>query len=251
MKLLATTLALGPFLFLQGHYVRRVTPLLPEPPGKRQGSIGSGTPLRLLVLGDSAAAGVGASTQDDGLCGQLVTRLNPHFNVSWRLIAKTGATTPDTLRHLAKVEREPFDVVVTSLGVNDLTSGYLRSNWLRQQEKLIRILKDDFQARLILLSGLPPMHLFPALPQPLRWYMGQGARHFNDGLAELVQSYEECQIFSVEVGGNLASLVEGSFASDGFHPGPTFYATWADHLARRIVERLGPPPASPEAASKR
>ena len=239
MKYLATTLALGPFLFLQGHYVRRVTPVLPEPSGEREGSIGQGTPLRLLVLGDSAAAGVGADTQDDGLCGQLIARLSPHFNVRWKLIAKTGATTTDTLRHLAKVEPEPFDVVVTSLGVNDLTSGYRRSTWLRHQENLIRILKEDFDARMILLSGLPPMHLFPALPQPLRWYMGEGARHFNDGLYELAQSYENCQIFSVEVSNNLATIVEGNFAVDGFHPGPAFYATWADHLAGRIVSHIG------------
>jgi len=241
MKYLATTLALGPFLFLQGHYVRRVTPVLPEPSGEREGLTGQGAPLRVLVLGDSAAAGVGAAKQDDGLCGQLVARLSPHFRVQWKLIAKTGATTTDTLRHLAKLEPEPFDVVVTSLGVNDLTSGYLRSTWLRQQENLIRILREDFEARMILLSGLPPMHLFPALPQPLRWYMGEGARHFNGGLSELVQSYEECQIFSVEVSSNLATIVEGNFATDGFHPGPAFYATWADHLARRIVDRMADP----------
>jgi hypothetical protein len=35
------------------------------------------------------------------------------------------------------------------------------------------------------LSGLPPMHRFPALPQPLRWYVGSRARDFNRVLAEL------------------------------------------------------------------
>ena len=237
MKLLATTLALGPFLFLQGHYVRRVTPLLPEPTGERQGSIGAGIPLRLLVLGDSAAAGVGADTQEEGLCGQLVSRLNPHFNVSWRLIAKTGATTDATLRHLKKVPDETFDVVVTSLGVNDLTTGCQRPVWLKRQDTLIRTLKDRFGARQILLSGLPPMQLFPSLPQPLRWYMGEGARHFNQGLRELVQKHDDCHVFSIGVGDSLDAMVQGNFASDGFHPGPTFYATWADHLAHRVIER--------------
>ena len=237
MRLLATTLALGPFLFLQGHYVRRVTPMLPEPAGKREGSIGAGAAMRLLVLGDSAAAGVGAESQDEGLCGQLVARLNPYYNVSWRVIAKTGATTADTLRHLTKVPDETFDVVVISLGVNDLTTGCQRPVWIKRQEKLIHVLKERFGARQILLSGLPPMHLFPSLPQPLRWYMGEGARHFNQGLRELVQNYEDCHVFSIGVGDSLDAMVQGNFASDGFHPGPTFYASWADHLAQRIVER--------------
>jgi hypothetical protein len=33
------------------------------------------------------------------------------------------------------------------------------------------------------LSGLPPMHRFPALPQPLRWYIGSRARDFDRALA--------------------------------------------------------------------
>ena len=58
-----TTIGLGPVLLAQGHYVRRVTPRLPEPEGLRQGVEGSGPPLRLLILGDSSAAGVGVATQ--------------------------------------------------------------------------------------------------------------------------------------------------------------------------------------------
>jgi len=239
MKHLAATVAFGPFFFLQGHYVRRVTPILPEPPGAREGTQGNGPLLRLLILGDSAAAGVGAPSQEKGLAGQLVASLSPHFTVSWKLIAKTGATTSDTLRYLTRVDNQPFDVIVTSLGVNDLTTGYQRWTWLRRQTDLISVLKDKFDARLILLSGLPPMHLFPALPQPLRWYMGRGARHFNEGLHELVKSRDDCHVFSVEVSRRMDELAMDSFATDGFHPGPPFYTAWAEHLAEQIVDRLG------------
>lgn len=51
-----STLALGPLLLGQGRYVRRVTPRLPEPEGERQGVIGAGPALRLLILGDSAGS---------------------------------------------------------------------------------------------------------------------------------------------------------------------------------------------------
>ena len=40
MTHLFATIALGPLLLLQGRYVRRVTPRLPEPPGARQGECG-------------------------------------------------------------------------------------------------------------------------------------------------------------------------------------------------------------------
>ncbi|MET3217482.1 UNVERIFIED_ORG: hypothetical protein ABIC48_005266 [Burkholderia territorii] len=48
--------ALGPLLFAQGRYVRRVTPRLPEAAGPRDGVAGGGPPLRVLAVGDSAAA---------------------------------------------------------------------------------------------------------------------------------------------------------------------------------------------------
>src|SRR5918998_1273279 len=53
-------LALAPLLVAQGRRVRRTTPRLPEAPGDREGVTGAGPALRLLVVGDSAAAGAGA-----------------------------------------------------------------------------------------------------------------------------------------------------------------------------------------------
>ena len=58
MRLAMTTLALAPLLVVQGWYVKRITPRLPEAEGARQGVTGQGQRLRLLVVGDSAAAGV-------------------------------------------------------------------------------------------------------------------------------------------------------------------------------------------------
>ena len=68
-------LALSPLLLAQGVYVRRVTPRLPEAPGSRSGVAGGGPSLKLLILGDSAAAGVGAASQDEALAGQLAVAL--------------------------------------------------------------------------------------------------------------------------------------------------------------------------------
>jgi hypothetical protein len=75
LSLTAAMLALAPILLCQGKYVRRVTPKLPEADGPRFGEAGVGKPLRLLVLGDSAAAGVGVNTQQEALAGHLVKGL--------------------------------------------------------------------------------------------------------------------------------------------------------------------------------
>lgn len=66
-------LAVGlPILWWQGRRVKRDTPRLPEAAGARVGVSGAGQPLRVLILGDSAAAGVGVSHQDQALLGQIL-----------------------------------------------------------------------------------------------------------------------------------------------------------------------------------
>ncbi len=230
MRHLIATLALGPILMAQGRHVRRTVPELPEPEGPRSGIAGSGPLLRLLVVGDSAAAGVGAATQDEALSGQLAVALAPTFRLHWTLLAFTGATTADMLDRLRREAAERFDVVVTSLGVNDVTGSLSLATWRRQQEQLVELLADRFGARHILLSGLPPMHRFPALPQPLRWYLGSRARDFDRVLAEVAARRPGCEFLAL----GHEMMDTSAMAGDGFHPGPPIYALWARAAAQRI-----------------
>ena len=227
------TIALAPALLAQGRHVRRTTPLLAEPEGAREGAAGSGPLLRLLVVGDSAAAGVGARTQDDALSGRVVDGLRASFHVRWKLAAFTGATTADMLDHLQQLPTEEFDVVVTSLGVNDVTGRRSLADWRREQGQFIALLENKFRARHILLSGLPPMHRFPALPQPLRWYIGSRAQDFDRALERLADNQPRCEFVKLAY----AMMDLRAMAADGFHPGPAIYEQWAAEVVRRIVDR--------------
>ena len=67
---LALKLALSPLLVAQALRTRARVPQLPEASGARAGTHGRRTTrLRLLIAGDSSAAGVGVATQDDALAG--------------------------------------------------------------------------------------------------------------------------------------------------------------------------------------
>jgi len=222
-------IGLAPVLIAQALYVRRVTPRLPEPSGERSGVHGSGPLLKLLIVGDSAAAGVGVPLQNQALSGQLARALGEDFRVSWKLIAQTGHRAKDVLAVLEETDPEKFDVVVTSIGVNDVTHGTGRQTWIARQEKIIRLLLSKFHSPFIVLSGIPPMHLFPALPQPLRWYLGSRASQFNRALQKAVESCSRCRFVRIDF-----PLEASYMADDGFHPGARAYAFWADHLANVI-----------------
>ncbi len=223
---------LGPALLLQGLWVRMRTPRLPEADGPRRGQTGAGPRLRLLVLGDSSAAGVGVASQSEALLGQLTRALGRHYTVAYRLEARTGATTADALDTLDRQNMAPSDVVVTALGVNDLTAGREIRAWLADQKRLIDGLHARLKPRVILISGLPPVHLFPALPQPLRWYLGNGALAYNTALEALAEANGALFLpldFSLDI---------SQMATDGFHPGRGVYREWGRRAAAGIHARL-------------
>lgn len=222
----------------QGRYVRRVTPRLPEPEGERLGVAGEGPELRLLVLGDSAAAGVGVNNQRDALAGQLVRELATDYRVHWRLLAETGRTAADVLAALNAAPEEHYDVVLVSVGVNDVTGRTSTRQWLALLNELSDRLINGLSASRVLFTAIPPMHLFPSLPQPLRWYLGLRAKQLN-GLMEDFCNSRAFREGSLEYLSVSFPLEPDFMASDGFHPGLNAYQAWAEHSAvaiRRLAQ---------------
>ena len=175
MWLKLATFGLLPVVLIQGTKVRSNAPRLREASGDREGKTGQGKPLSLLILGDSAAAGVGVETQQDALSGAIITELQGEFMLQSKLHAKTGDTTKQVYQAIQQLEPKKYDVVVTSVGVNDVTKLISAKTWIKQQKQLFTQIQNHFQPKLIIVSGVPPMQHFPALPNPLAWLFGQYA----------------------------------------------------------------------------
>lgn len=228
IDILARTLFL-PVLAAQGVYVRRKALIMPEAAGDRTGRVGTGPELGLLILGDSSAAGVGVATQETALSGQMISQLSTVFRLNWSLDAQTGATTRSTLARLNQTPPRRFDAVVVALGVNDTTRGVTVRSWLRRQRTLIQILRHDWGARRIYISGLPPLGQFPLLPNPLRWVLGQQARRLDTQLQRLISTQPDCRYIALDFPMEVSLM-----ADDGFHPGPEVYREWAGLVSDQI-----------------
>ncbi len=222
---------LWPLLWLQAWHVRRITPRMPEPPGRRSGTEGHGSLLRLLVAGDSCAAGVGAPTQDQALCGHLVSRLSRHHTVQWCVLAVNGLDSPGLISLLQEIPCVRFDVVVLSIGGNDATGLCAPLQWARWQARLAEVIDQRFAPALLVFSAVPPMHACLALPQPLRWFLGRWARQMNQSLAgQLIEQVGRTMHWHPE------TTTTVGMASDGIHPSAAGYAAWADGLSQRILD---------------
>jgi len=233
-SLVAAKFALGPVLLPQARWLRRTALRLPEAAGARQGTVGEGESLlRLLVVGDSSAAGVGVADQAQALALPLARFVANRLRgaVSWQLVARTGVNTAQARALIAQQDLNPADLVVTALGVNDVSSQVSATRFLRETELLWVELRRITGARWAILSGLPPMHMLRAVPHPLRWYLGQYAR-WLDAAARRWAEQHGLGYCHLQWATDPASL-----AKDGFHPGPALYPQWAERLADLIVQR--------------
>jgi lysophospholipase L1-like esterase len=226
-------LALSPILLAQALYVRRTVEKLPEAEGPRQGCVGRGPPLRVLIFGDSAAAGVGVQAQETALSGQLAAALAQRHTVHWRLIASTGATTRSTLQTLQAQAAQTFDVAVASLGVNEATSGLAARRWPGLLDQLQALLRERFGVRHTWYAALPPMQDFPALPQPLRSLLGGRARALDQSLLNWCAAGTDRSRLALPL-----PIEPEHMARDGFHPGPGVYQLWGQTAAQLIAERF-------------
>jgi lysophospholipase L1-like esterase len=232
---------LGPLLLVQGKRMRRTALRLPEAAGERTGIValeGGSCDLKLLFVGDSTMAGVGVAEQTAALACQVASQLAQRLgrSIRWQLVARSGIDTGRVLELLNEYELQPADVLITALGTNDVLSQRSSRQFVASYQVLIDELLRRVGARCAVVSGLPPLHLCPAAPQPLRWYLGRYAHSLDAHLRRWIGTQPSIAYISLQWATNPQDL-----AVDGFHPGERLYAGWAalvvEGIARLILNR--------------
>lgn len=216
----ATAVLLAPVVLAQGAALRRATPLLPAPEGERLGGKGK---LRLVVVGDSTAVGVGASSLSDALPG----RLGALLGARWRAVGRSGATAADVLRdHIDEAAGGPADVAVLVVGWNDAMRLRSPRAFARDLGALIDRLRTASPTARIVVVAPPSFENLEVLPQPLRSALGSAALGL-DRVARRVASERDALY---------APGFEGrSVASDGFHPDGEGYGRMAEGVAATVA----------------
>jgi len=232
---LAAKLILSPLLVAQAVTTRRRAAVLPEAAGARDGVVGDGPACRLLIVGDSSAAGVGVSTQDLALSGHLTRTLADAggVRVHWRLVARSGINSAQALALVRAQCSGAADVAVVVLGVNDVIDQVPSQRAVAQRAALADWLLAHCGVRHVVFAPLPPMHQFPLLPQPLRWIIGSDARRHDAAVARWAATRSDVSHVPIQI-----RLGADCMAPDGFHPGEPVYRSCGEALARFIAGQL-------------
>lgn len=231
----SVVLAAFPILLTQGLRMRRTILRLPEATGT-SGLVTpddpTPDPLRLVVVGDSVAAGVGVDDHRDTVAGELAQRLASSTGrpVGWTVVAQLGLTAGE-VRMLVAGRRElgDADLVVLSVGVNDTKNLHGDRQWRAELGDLLDDLLDAAPRAELFLLGIPPLDRFVALPRALRTVLGARARRMDRIGRDVAAQRPRVRRLELELGAG-ADL----FAPDGFHPSAAAHGHFADALAEAL-----------------
>ncbi|MBE9579839.1 MULTISPECIES: SGNH/GDSL hydrolase family protein [Moraxella] len=230
---------LAPLYYLQAKKVAKTALRLPEPDGVRIANFNQNCDchaLNIAIFGDSSAAGVGVDSQDDAPFGRigslLAKRLQKPIHV--QLHATSGHTSFDLLHRLYAMPKLTFDVVIISIGVNDVIKRTSDKAWTDNLQAIITLLTRKFGVSHVIFLSLPPMHLAPSLPTPLNGLIGRRAVALSKILEQICL---QNGVHYVQDDFAKSSLNRQTmFAKDGFHPSRATYDVWANTLADYVIK---------------
>lgn len=204
---------------------------------------------RVVWLGDSLAAGLGAIAPDVSL-PRLVAA---HAPVRTRLhvYATPGATSSDVVRdQLPALEQlqhglaqigQRVDAVGATVGANDIAALTSRRR-LRHNLRAIVAAADGAP---VILVSIPELRDAIRLPHPLRTFASWRARWLDAVIRQIARTTPGVQYASVRE--RPAWLhrrhVANFLAADRYHPSGAGYGLWADVVAQAFDRAFHPAPA--------
>ena len=192
-----------PFMAPQALWVRKTATRFADAAGPRVGSAGSGPRRRLVAVGDSIIAGVGAPTLDQALVGQTAAALAQRFEVrvDWWAFGTTGERSGGLLERLVPALPDlDADFVIVSMGVNDVTGLSTTRRFRGNMRGALDGLRRRYPRAAIAVAGLPPLGVFPLLPQPLRACLGLRAAILDGVLGKIVADVAGAAFVAVHTG---------------------------------------------------
>lgn len=231
-------LALAPLALPLTLYTRRTALRLPPAGGELCGVAGEhlpGPPLRLLVLGESTAVGVGVERLQDALVGQLAAALAQRSGrpVTWRVCGENGITAVQAqARLLPQALEQPVDLALLVFGVNDSTHLTSLARWQAALAGMATALQAH--GAQVAFSSVPPLQHFSALPWLLRRLLGWRAGLLDARLRQLAGRLGAGH-HAIEL-----EFAAAYLARDGYHPSALGYRVWAEGLALSLLPAARP-----------
>ncbi|MEH1016350.1 SGNH/GDSL hydrolase family protein [Micromonospora sp. CPCC 206060] len=198
------------------------------------------TPLRLVLLGDSSALGVGVDRVGDTIGGQLARLLaeeqGPTGDRQVRLssVGVSGSRSTDLATQVARaLLGERPDVAVILIGANDATSARRASESAAYLGAAVRRLRDAGVE--VVVGTCPDLGAVRAIAPPLRQVVGWLGRRTAQAQANAVLEAGGAVVDLGAETGPVFRADAGTLCHDGFHPSADGYRVWAHALLPAVA----------------
>lgn len=199
-----------------------------------------GPAIKVVLLGDSSAAGYGVRTVEETPGAMIGSALAAQAGrrVHLGVFSRVGAQSGDLDGQIDEALPTEPDVAVVLIGANDVTHMVPMRLSVRLLEDAVRRLVDAGVA--VVVGTCPDLGTVQPIPQPLRF----GARLFSRRLAAAqTVAVVEAGGRSVSLGSILGPEFEAApamlFGPDRFHPSAAGYEAMAGVLVPTVLAALG------------
>lgn len=199
-----------------------------------------GPAIKIVLLGDSSAAGYGVRTVEETPGAMIGSALSAQADrrVHLGVFSKVGAQSGDLAGQIDEALPTEPDAAVILIGANDVTHGVSIGTSVRLLEEAVRRLVHAGVA--VVVGTCPDLGTVQPIPQPLRF----GARVWSRRLAAAqTVRVVEAGGRSVSLGSILGPEFEAApailFGPDRFHPSAAGYQSMVGVLVPSILAALG------------
>jgi lysophospholipase L1-like esterase len=199
--------------------------------------------LRLVLLGDSTALGVGVERVTETVGGQLATLLADApggRRVELSSVAVSGSRSADLSTQVARalVGTRP-DVAVILVGGNDAIHFTRPDEAAEDLASAVRRLRAVGVA--VVAGTCPDLGAARAFPPPLRQLVGWQGRRLARAQAAAVTDAGGLPVDLAEQTGAVFRADPGTYCHDGYHPSADGYRVWAHALLPAVTEASAVP----------
>jgi lysophospholipase L1-like esterase len=194
--------------------------------------------IRLAFLGDSVAAGDGASLPDDRLCARVLEALARHgFETIAEVFAVSGASSAALRAQVDRALRWEPHVAVIVIGANDLSHQIPPDQAARQLARAVRRLRATGTE--VVVAPVPDLSSVPRVPPKLRRAVRAASARLRDRQIS-VTTAEGGRVADPDGVTSTAFAADPAlFSSDRFHPSSAGYAVIADALLPEVLAAVG------------
>lgn len=185
---------------------------------------------KILIIGESTAAGVGASSSEKTISGQVFHQLEKDHDIY--NLGKNGLRAFQLKELFSEGDPEDLskiDTAIILIGANDCFKFTSPRKFQNALSEFLATLTSIDSVSKIIIPIIPPVNQFPAIPRIIQFFLGW---HRHILAKEIINLKTQFPLLDFEHGSE--KFPNNFFASDGIHPSDLGYELLAKQISDKI-----------------